>query len=154
MRMSRKTPPVGRSCSSLSLAILLRLREYGGMLWNNTPFSGKSVCVCGLVPSLCVVWTWMDHGGGGCGCGIGIVIIISWIRVLSEILYIFLLLFLSLRLSEPEAPSVINTLFRRGTSFRYSGRTYKQIPKDRKPQPSSSDGTSKDPKRAFDIKVR
>ena len=43
MRMSRKTPPhVGRSCSSSSRATLLRLREYGGTLWSNTPSLGKS----------------------------------------------------------------------------------------------------------------
>ena len=30
------------------------------------------------------------------------------------------------RLSEPEPPSILTTLFRRGTSFRFSGRTYRQ----------------------------
>ena len=40
------------------------------------------------------------------------------------------------RLTEPEPPSVIQTLFRRGTSFRYSGRTYRQTLRDKsKPQP-------------------
>lgn len=69
--------------------------------------------------------------------------------------FIVVVVVYSLRLSEPEAPSVINTLFRRGTSFRYSGRTYKQIPRDTKLQLSSSIGSpSKDPKRAFNIKVR
>lgn len=42
------------------------------------------------------------------------------------------------RLTEPEPPSIFNTIFRRGTSFRYSGRTYRQTLRA-KSEPSKPD---------------
>ena len=145
-RMNLKTLLVtgDLSCLNSSPGTLLRQRECGEMLLNNTHSLGepliyiwcRGVCVC-----VCV-----------CMCEYHYYIVKLLYSVWKNKVMFTVL---SSRLSEPENPSVINTLFRRGTSFRYSGRTYKQIPRDRKAQPQSVDGASRDPKcRPFAIKVR
>lgn len=47
------------------------------------------------------------------------------------------------RLEEQEPPSIISTIFRRGTSFRYSGRTYRQTLRAKNEQGNKTEAKGK-----------